>query len=406
MNTLKKMRLKLLTVSVLATLSSHAMSNDIHDALSESSAYADFNLRYEAVDQDNALKDASALTLRTWLGFSTGSVNGFSFTAEVEDSRIVMGQDEFTVGPTGFNVGEYSVIADPETTELDQAYIQYKSDNFTGRIGRQVITLDDHRFVGHVAWRQDKQTFDAVSAKYAVNKDLELFYSYLYKRNRIFAEVADVDSSDHILHASYKSKVGKFVAYAYLLEVDNGTNNGLDTYGVSYDGKYKADNVSWAYGAELATQCSESGAGDTATDFDATYINAYLGATFSGITAKIDYEVLGSDDGSYGFATPLATLHKFNGWSDQFLGTPAQGLQDLKLSVSGGLAGGKWLLAYHDFSADDTSTGVDDLGSEINAQYTKKFDGKYRVGIKYAAYDAGDIKVDTNRFWVWVGTRF
>ena len=211
------MSLKLLSTSMLMAFASHAAANDIHDALSNSTAYADFNLRYESVDQDNALKDASSLTLRTWLGFSTGSANGFSFTAEVEDSRIVMGQDEFTVGPTGFNVGEYSVIADPETTELDQAYIQYKNDNFTARVGRQVITLDDHRFVGHVAWRQDKQTFDAVSAKYAVNKELELFYSYLYKRNRIFAEAADLDSKDHILHATYKSKVGKFVAYAYLL---------------------------------------------------------------------------------------------------------------------------------------------------------------------------------------------
>jgi hypothetical protein len=406
MKTLHKMSLKLLSTSLLISFGTHALANDIHDALSNSSAYADFNLRYESVDQDNAVKDASALTLRTWLGFSTGSVNGFSFTAEVEDSRIVMGQDEYTDGPTGFNVGEYSVIADPETTELDQAYIQYKNDNFTARVGRQVITLDDHRFVGHVAWRQDKQTFDAISAKYAVNSELELFYSYLYKRNRIFAEAADLDSKDHILHAAYQSKIGKFVAYAYLLEVDNDTNNALDTYGISYDGKTTTESVNWAYGAEFATQTSESGSGDAATSFDASYFNAYLGATFSGITAKVDYEVLGSDDGLYGFATPLATLHKFNGFADLFLATPQQGLQDLKLSLAGAVAGGKWLLAYHDYSADESTATVDDLGSEVNLQYTKKFAGKYNVGIKYAAYDAGDIKVDTNRFWMWVGTRF
>lgn len=406
MNTLKNFGTKMLTASVMTVLGGSVMAADIHSALSDSKAWADLNLRYEAVDQDNALEDASALTLRTRLGFSSGSVNGFSFTAEVEDSRIVLGQDEFTVGPTGFNVGEYSVIADPETTEVDQAFIQYKADNFTARVGRQVITLDDHRFVGHVGWRQDRQTFDAVSAKYAATDNLELFYSYLYKRNRIFAEAADLDSKDHILHATYTSKIGKFVAYAYLLEVDNDTDNALDTYGVSYDGKMKGESVSWAYGGEFATQSSEAGAGETATDFDASYLNAYVAATFSGVTAKVDYEILGSDDGLYGFATPLATLHKFNGWTDQFLGTPAQGLKDLKLSLSGGLAGGKWLLAYHDFSADDSSNGADDLGSEINVQYTKKFAGKYNFGIKYGTYDAGDIKVDTNRFWMWIGTRF
>ena len=168
----------------------------------------------------------------------------------------------------------------------------------------------------------------------------------------------------------------------------------------------QGDSINWAYGAEFATQSSESGSAETAVDFDASYFNAYLGATMSGITAKIDYEVLGSDDGLYGFATPLATLHKFNGFADLFLATPTQGLQDLKLSLSGKAAGGKWLLAYHDYSADESTAEVDDLGSEINAQYTTTFADKYRFGIKYAAYDAGDIKVDTNRFWMWVGTRF
>lgn len=406
MSTLRNFSIKMLAASVLSVLGTSAMANDIHSALSNSKAWAELNLRYETAEEDNALQDASALTLRTRIGFSSGSVNGFSFTAEAEDSRIVLGQDEFTVGPTGFNVGEYSVIADPETTEVDQAFIQYKADKFTGRLGRQVIALDDHRFIGHVGWRQDRQTFDAISAKYNVSDNVELFYSYMYKRNRIFAEAADLDSKDHILHASYMSKIGKFVGYAYLLEVDNDTYNALDTYGMSYDGKAKGESVSWAYGGEYAIQSSEAGSGETATDFDASYLNAYVAATISGITAKIDYEVLGSDDGLYGFATPLATLHKFNGWADLFLKTPEQGLKDLKVSLSGGLAGGKWLLAYHDFSADESSNGIDDLGSEINAQYTKKFAGKYNFGIKYGTYDSGDAKVDTNRFWMWIGTRF
>ena len=76
------------------------------------------------------------------------------------------------------------------------------------KVGRQVITLDDHRFVGHVGWRQDRQTFDAVSAKYAATDNLELFYSYLYKRNRIFAEAADLDSKDFLLNVGYKTEIG------------------------------------------------------------------------------------------------------------------------------------------------------------------------------------------------------
>ena len=135
-------------------------------------------------------------------------------------------------------------------------------------------------------------------------------------------------------------------------------------------------------------------------------MNAYLAATVSGITAKIDHEVLGSDDGAYGFSTPLATLHKFNGWTDQFLSTPAQGLVDTTFSLSGKLGKGKWLLAYHNFSADESTEGVDDLGSEINVQYTAKVMEHFNFGIKYGHYTAEDIKVDADKLWVWVGTKF
>ena len=40
------------------------------------------------------------------------------------------------------------------------------------------------------------------------------------------------------------------------------------------------------------------------------------------------YEVLGADNG-VGFATPLATGHKFQGWADKFLTTPGDGIEDV-----------------------------------------------------------------------------
>lgn len=397
--------LTLIATATLSALSSHASAEDWHQALSESKAWADLNLRYESVDQENTLDDASALTLRTRLGFQTGTLNGFSFTGEVEDTRIVMGQGDYTVGPTGYNVGEYSVIADPETTEVDQAFLQYKQDSLTLKAGRQVIALDNHRFIGHVGWRQDRQTFDGVSAKYIINDNIDVFYAYLTQRNRIFAEAADIDSKDHLLNANITTQVGKFTGYAYLLEVDSETANSLDTYGIRYSGKYSSESVAWQYGGEFAVQ-SSSTAGEGAVDFDTNYLNGFLAATVAGVTAKINYEELGSDNGEYGFSTPLATLHKFNGWTDQFLATPAQGLVDTTFSLNGRVLGGKWLLAYHDFSADESTEGVDDLGSEIDVQYTTTLMEKVKVGVKYGRYSAGDIKVDADKFWLWVGTRF
>lgn len=395
-----KTTLSLLIAAIFG--SSLAQANSITDALTSGKAKVDLRLRYEAVDQDNALQDASALTLRSRIGYTTGSVNGFSAVIEMEDNRIVLGEGDYTVGPSGYNLGEYSVIADPEFTELEQGFLQYKNKTVTAKIGRQVIALDNHRFVGHVGWRQDRQTFDAFSIKTTPMKNLSLTYAYIDQRNRIFGEDADLDAKDHLFNGAYKTKYGTLGVYGYLLEVDNDTDNALDTYGFRFNGATKSGDLKWIYGLEYATQSSET----ATTDFDADYLFLEAGAVFNGITAKLAYEVLGSDDGNYGFSTPLATLHKFNGWADQFLGTPAQGLVDTSFTLAGKLAGGKWSVIYHDFEADDASATVDDLGSEIDLSYAKKFGKHYSAGIKYAAYSGDSGKVDADKVWVWFGASF
>lgn len=391
---------------VFAGLSSSTHAADsLYEALSTGKASGNLNLRYEGVSQDNSLKDASALTLRTRFGYTTADLNGWSVSVELEDSRIVLGQGDFTVGPTGYNLGEYSVIADPEVTEVDQAFVQYKNDKLTLKLGRQVIALDGQRFVGHVGWRQDRQTFDGATVIYALSDKLKMQYSYLSQRNRIFAEAADLDSKDHLLNLNYKTDIGTLSAYSYLLEVDNDTNNALDTYGVSFKGVTKAANKgdsTFSYAAEYATQSSDVGE----ASFDADYLFAEVGVNFSAISAKIGYEVLGSDNGNYAFSTPLATLHKFNGWSDQFLNTPSQGIVDVIFTLSGKVAGGSWIAAYHDFSADDPSNNVDDLGSEINLQFVKPFAEHYTAAIKYANYSGESGRVDADKIWLWVSTKF
>lgn len=402
---MKKFNHSLLAVSVALSATSFTAASHadvLTELLEGAKLYGDLRLRYETVDEDNALDDADAVTLRTRVGFNTGTVNNFSATVEFEDSRAVFGLDDYTVGPTGFNVGEYSVIADPQSTELDQAFIQYKSDGVTAKVGRQVITLDGHRFVGHVGWRQDRQTFDAATVTFTPTEELSIFAGYIGQRNRIFAEVADITSDDFLLNASYKTPVGKLVGYYYGLEVD-ASGATLDTAGVSFSGKAgAADGVSFLYALEFATQEAESGA----TDAEADYMLIEGGLVVSGVTAKLGYEVLGSDDGTYGFSTPLATLHKFNGWADKFLGTPASGLTDTYFSVSTKVGPGKLTAAYHIFDADESTATLDELGSEFDIAYAGKFGKGYNAGIKAAIYSADDHSVDTNKVWLWLGKAF
>src|SRR5690606_27976497 len=95
----------------------------------------------------------------------TAAFHGFTGTLELEDSRTVFGKEDYDyhplARPSGYTPRGRSVIADAPHTELDQGYIQYKNEMVTFTGGRQVITFDNHRFVGHVGWRQDRQTFDA-----------------------------------------------------------------------------------------------------------------------------------------------------------------------------------------------------------------------------------------------------
>lgn len=54
-----------------------------------------------------------------------------------------------------------------------------------------------------------------------------------------------------------------------------------------------------------------------------------------------------------GFATPLAILHTFNGWADKFLNTPAAGLVDTNIKLSGAVAGFNLAAVLYRFESDN-----------------------------------------------------
>lgn len=79
---------------------------------------------------------------------------------------------------------------------------------------------------------------------------------------------------------------------------------------------------------------------------------------------------------------------------------------DTHFTLSGKALGGGWKAVYHKFEADDASDTVDNLGSEINVSYVKKYAKHYTFGIKYAAYSATDIKISADKVWMWVNAQF
>ena len=114
---------------------------------------------------------------------------------------------------------------------------------------------------------------------------------------------------------------------------------------------------------------------------------------------------MASDNGTIGFSTPLATAHAFNGWADAFLGTPADGLEDMYAWIGYMLPGGVPLkILYHDFSAED---GGNDYGNEVNVLATKKLGKYFSLLAKAALYQDGDDgRAGRTRYWLQAAFNF
>ncbi|HEC19914.1 MAG TPA: hypothetical protein ENI97_11300 [Gammaproteobacteria bacterium] len=370
--------------------------DNITEALTGGKATMDMRVRYEGVTQDNTLDDATALTVRTRLGYKTGDFMNISGFLEMSNVTSLTADEDYNSKMNG-NTG-YSVIADPTNTILNRAYLDYTGiADTTLRYGQQRIIYDNARFIGNVGWRQTEQTYTAFRV---TNKSLsDTTFDYAYLSNRYKITTAPENISAHLLNASYSGLgVGKLTGYAYLLDFPDAAASSSKTLGVRFKGATKGD-IKFVYTAEYANQ-SEYKDGSQG---DKAYMRLIGGVGMSGITVSVGYEVLGSDNGAYGFSTPLATLHGQNGWADQFLATPANGLVDTTLKVAGKLAGVKLVGVYHNYTADEGSA---DYGTELDLLAVKKFGKNYSVGLKYASYTADTWKVDTDKVWLWGGLKF
>lgn len=86
----------------------------------------DVRYRYEHVDQDNALEHANAQTLRTRVGFQTGKWYGLSALVEADNvSRL----GDAAYNSTRNGQTDYSVVADPDGSEINQALLRYATTN-------------------------------------------------------------------------------------------------------------------------------------------------------------------------------------------------------------------------------------------------------------------------------------
>ncbi|MBC2664056.1 alginate export family protein [Novosphingobium flavum] len=367
-------------------------------------------LRYEGVDTPTV--DADAVTMRLRAGFEIKSKSGLSFLAEGEGTLGI--DNSYNAFP--FAVAshqrrtQYAVVSDPENIDLNRLQIAYRTKKGAITIGRQRINLDDQRFVGSVAWRQNEQTFDAVRGE-ATLGPVSLDVTYANAQRSIFGVDAGPRQSygGDFVFAGAGMKLGPVnaKAFSYLLSYDEAFF--FANSSASYGGRATASlPLTKAWKLNLAgSYARQTDYGTNPVRYKADYVAAEAALAGKALTVTAGYELLGGDaKAGKSFQTPMATLHKFNGFADLFLTTPQTaaygGLQDLYGGIAYKFDGVKALpglnaaVTYHQFDSD---YGNLRYGTEWNATLGFKVK-RYLVSAKYANYQAQGFGVDTKKLWL------
>ena len=386
--------LPILCCLLLAAAPAPALAVDFGSAIKSGDTSLGFRYRLEQVDQDGIRKNATASTGKARLTYTSAAFGAFNIGIEA-DYAAVLGIEDFNSTTNGRT--QYPVIADPAGFDLNQAFLKYQGADTTVTIGRQRINHGTQRFLGGVAWRQNEQTYDALRVQHNAGS-VDLDYSYIHNVNRIFGPGDGVQPGDwygntHAARATFKPQADHAVtAFGYLIDLqnDNGPANANATYGVDYQGKFDSLTVT----AVLAWQSDYA---DNPVSYDASFYSIKGAWALDAATLAAGYDILGSDDGRIGFRTPLATLHKWQGWTDKFLATPATGVHDAWFSVSGKMLGATVTGVFHDFKADH---GNADYGNEVGVSVVRQINDSLGLIFKLARYSADDLATDTTKMWL------
>ena len=373
--------------------------------------FGDLRLRFEHADQDDTDRKANGLTQSIRLGLETTLSSRFS--ALVEGEAVFAIVDDFNDG-TGNNP-DRPVILDPDLIVLNRAQITAKvADQAFITAGRQRLAIDDQRFIGTLAFRQNDQTFDAVHASWRTENGSTFQGGYIGRVNRALGPDNPngvFRGNSYFLNANLQTPIGRIGVFHYALDLETGPSRLRDntsssrTTGARIEGRWHADKYGLDWEAAYARQTDFA---DNPLNYSADYWLASAQAFAGPIRAGFRAEILGAGS-EQSFQTPLATLHRFQGEADVFLVTPPDGIVDLEASAVWGIGSYGPLknisasAAYHWYNAERAGA---DYGQEFNIGVKAETIYNMSIGLIYANYDAETFATDTKRVFFSLSKRF
>jgi len=372
--------------------------------------FGDARLRYEFAARDDTSLDANGLTQSLRLGIETPFLSRFS--ALVEGEAVFAIVDDFDDGLG--NEPDRPVILDPNSFELNRAQITARvAEQAFVTVGRQRLGIDDQRFVGTFAFRQNDQTFDAAHASWRTPGGSTFQGGYINRVNRALG--ADNPNGrfrgdSYFVNANLQTPFGRVGAFHYALDLETGPTGSLDnanssqTSGARFDGRWHRNEFGLDVEVSYAQQKDFA---NNPVDYEADYWLVGARAFAGPVSAGFRAESLGGGDGQ-SFQTPIATLHQFQGEADIFLVTPIDGVRDLEASIRwnvgslGLFESIRFGVNFHWFDAERGNTAY---GTEIDLSLRAAVQD-FGVALVYANYQADTFAADTERVFFSVSKRF
>ncbi|HSE12358.1 MAG TPA: hypothetical protein VLB69_06975 [Rudaea sp.] len=356
----------------------------------------DLRFRSAHIDTVGYARPANANTLRVGLGYLWAIAAGWS--AYAEGTRVFgLFGDDYNSGANGNS--HLPSESDPPSKEISSFWLQYRGTAAQARLGRQYVNLDNQRFFTSGLWRQNPQSFDALSAAWHVTDATTLRYLYLDEVQRTVGhDYPDPGQREwslhgHLLHADRALPLGALAAYGYFVENFTQPKYSWRTLGLRWAGDRTLGASRLAWAVEGARQDNWR---NNPAQYTAGYRLVELSYGRPAISIELGDEVLGSD-GRTPFSSPYGSNHAFNGWASEFKNIPLGGLDDRYVGAFGKFAARwSWTLTAHDFLAERSDRRY---GGEIDASLGYSVSRDWSIELDYANYRSDGFAQSERKLW-------
>ena len=344
--------------------------------------------RYNRIEESNKPELTRGGTVRAIAGWRTAPIHGWRLTIEGIVAEH-FGPKRFNDDPALFASSPYPLLPDPRYTGLNRLHVEAELGGARMRVGRQVVRLDEQRWVSDNDFRQIPQLFDGAAMTVTPLAGAELMAAHYARVRSTSGTTQDLKLT--LLHGAWNPLPGHSLA-AYGVfhdQAQNGAFTGFADNSYRLAGVRASGSFMFAAGWRvpyLVEAANQRRFADGDSRIKARYWRAGAGLEGRAWLLRYDLELKGSNDGVFGLQNPLTDFYAFNGWSLHFFNTPREGLRDGWLTARYALGPFTFYAEAHRFRSDFRRL---DFGKETDVSVSWQMHPDALLRLQHARYDPG-----------------